>query len=302
MEQQADLHVDYGCVLIAAAGNGQVEIVTYLVEFKANFLPEEKYNGVPIYKALVNRGDNTDANNALIYAANKGQFHVVKYLVEQGADVHARDDMAVMRASEGGYLKIVRYLVEEGGADLHTNLGMISLPLAALHGHFEVVEYLVEQGADLNAKNRLALKWATLHNRFKIVEYLLEQEGSPMEAKGGMELLTQPQRQQLLKNFWENDAIIQKDGDTIDFKPVVKLFTPDADCTWLLTELSPDGIAFGLCDLGHGFPEMGYVSLAELQAIRGKSGISIERDKGFVADKTLSQYAQLARREEKINA
>ena len=24
----------------------------------------------------------------------------------------------------------------------------------------------------------------------------------------------------------------------IDFKPVVKLFTPDAQCTWLLTELA----------------------------------------------------------------
>jgi hypothetical protein len=30
---------------------------------------------------------------------------------------------------------------------------------------------------------------------------------------------------------------------------VVKLFTPDAACTWLLTELDPDDpdIAFGLC-------------------------------------------------------
>ena len=107
--------------------------------------------------------------------------------------------------------------------------------------------------------------------------------------------MTQSQRRQLEKNFWENDAIIQKDGDTIDFKPIVKLFTPDANCTWLLTELSPDGIAFGLCDLGHGFPEMGYVGLAELQAIRGKSGLPVERDKGFEADKTLTEYAGLAR-------
>jgi hypothetical protein len=33
--------------------------------------------------------------------------------------------------------------------------------------------------------------------------------------------------------------------------PVVKLFTPDAAATWLLTEIDPDNrdIAFGLCDL-----------------------------------------------------
>lgn len=36
-----------------------------------------------------------------------------------------------------------------------------------------------------------------------------------------------------------------------DHKPVVKLFTPDAACTWLLTEIDPEetDIAFGLCDL-----------------------------------------------------
>ena len=39
-------------------------------------------------------------------------------------------------------------------------------------------------------------------------------------------------------------------------------FTPDAGATWLLTEIDPDDHdhAFGLCDLGQGFPELGYVS------------------------------------------
>ena len=56
----------------------------------------------------------------------------------------------------------------------------------------------------------------------------------------------------------------------IDFEPVVKLFTPDGNATWLLTELDPNGayLAFGLCDLGLGEPELGYVSLPELAAAR----------------------------------
>ena len=33
---------------------------------------------------------------------------------------------------------------------------------------------------------------------------------------------------------------------------------------------------FGLCDLG--FPELGYVSLNELQGVRGPLGLGIERD------------------------
>ena len=43
------------------------------------------------------------------------------------------------------------------------------------------------------------------------------------------------------------------------YLPVVKLFTPDVNATWLLTELDPEDpdISFGLCDLGVGCPELG---------------------------------------------
>jgi hypothetical protein len=52
-------------------------------------------------------------------------------------------------------------------------------------------------------------------------------------------------------------------GEALDPRPVVKLFTPGAGAAWLLTELDPDDpdIAFGLCDLGLGFPELGSVRL-----------------------------------------
>jgi len=81
--------------------------------------------------------------------------------------------------------------------------------------------------------------------------------------------------------------------DEIDFHPVVKLFTPDAGCTWLLTEIDPDtpDLAFGLCDLGLGFPELGYVSLTELASVRGRLGLPVEVDRHFTATKPISRYA-----------
>jgi len=77
----------------------------------------------------------------------------------------------------------------------------------------------------------------------------------------------------------------------------VKLFTPDAQCTWLLSEIGPQDPdrAFGLCDLGHGCPEVGYVSLKELAAVRGKLGLPIERDRSFRPKGLLSAYADTAR-------
>jgi hypothetical protein len=62
------------------------------------------------------------------------------------------------------------------------------------------------------------------------------------------------------------------------------------------TELDPDGgLAFGLCDLGMGEPELGCVSLSELATVRGKLGLPVERDRHFEADKTISAYAEQAR-------
>ena len=93
-------------------------------------------------------------------------------------------------------------------------------------------------------------------------------------------------------------------GEEIDPQPVVKLFTPDAGATWLLTELDPEDQdrAFGLCDLGLGSPELGYVSMSELAAVRGRLGLPVERDRHFRPDKSLSAYARDARAAGRIGA
>lgn len=112
-----------------------------------------------------------------------------------------------------------------------------------------------------------------------------------------IELITDEQRAQLLANG--RQSIEQADFDPL---PVVKLFTPNAGATWLLTEIDPDDQdrAFGLCDLGQGFPELGYVSLQELVSFRGRWGMPIERDLYFRVDKPISVYAREARRAGRI--
>lgn len=111
-----------------------------------------------------------------------------------------------------------------------------------------------------------------------------------------MMLLTKPIRARLVANG-RRQAAVKGTEDEIDFVPVVKLFTPDANCTWLLTEIDPEDpdIAFGLCDLGMGFPELGDVSLSELEALRGRLGLPVERDLFFAATHRLSTYTAAAR-------
>jgi hypothetical protein len=110
-------------------------------------------------------------------------------------------------------------------------------------------------------------------------------------------LITQEQRALLLANGAEFDR-----NEDFDPPPVVKLFMPDGGATWLLASLDPEcpDIAFGLCDLGFGFPEMGSVRLSEIEGARGALGLRVERDLHFTADRRLTAYALDASRAGRI--
>ena len=62
-------------------------------------------------------------------------------------------------------------------------------------------------------------------------------------------------------------------------KAVVKFFTPDSSWTWYASEFDGEDLFFGLVD---GFEkELGYFRLSELQQVRGKLGLPVERDRYF---------------------
>jgi len=113
-----------------------------------------------------------------------------------------------------------------------------------------------------------------------------------------MALITDEQRQQLLANG--NAAAGGKRDDPY---PIVKLFTPDAHATWLLTELDPaDGdTAYGLCDVGLGAPELAHVKLSDLEAVRGPNKLPVQRDLHFKPKRRLSEYAAQALADGSIN-
>ena len=109
-----------------------------------------------------------------------------------------------------------------------------------------------------------------------------------------MKLITKQIKKDLLANFNNTN----KDG----LKPPLKLFCPWGGATWLISEMyDNEDTLFGLADLGHGSPELGYVSLSELASIRGPLGLKIERDIYFEPDRSLVQYADDARLEQMVS-
>jgi hypothetical protein len=103
-----------------------------------------------------------------------------------------------------------------------------------------------------------------------------------------MKLLTAELTCKLLRNGANRDQ---------DHAPVVKFFNPIGSATWLISEMDVDhhDWLFGLCDLGVQCPELGTVSLHELESIRLKGGLKIERDFHFRAKHPMSYYADRAR-------
>ena len=94
-------------------------------------------------------------------------------------------------------------------------------------------------------------------------------------------LLTKEIEQKLLKNIPQNPAN----------KPYLKLFNPIGAATWLLSEYDvEEKVFFGICDLGFGFPELGYVSLEEIESVNLPFGMKIERDANYEPEKTLAEY------------
>ena len=112
-----------------------------------------------------------------------------------------------------------------------------------------------------------------------------------------MNFLTNSQRKQMLAH----GAVLLR-GEAIDPYPVVKLHTLDAGAVWLLVALDAGGdVAYGLCDAGTGFPELGHVSLLALDGVRGPRGLRIVADLDFKASRPLSAYVADASRDGSIN-
>ena len=108
-----------------------------------------------------------------------------------------------------------------------------------------------------------------------------------------MQLMIPELREQLIANAKSREE---------DHTPVVKFFYPMGAATWLVTEMDPDenDYLFGLADLGMGFPELGGISLSELQNFRGPLGLGIERDLYFEPKYPISVYAAAARSAQRI--
>lgn len=112
-------------------------------------------------------------NKALIKAIEKGDAPKVRVLLAKGADVHARDDFALLQATAYGYVEIEKLLLE-AGADIHADNDR-ALRYAAWYGdQLEIMKILLKAGANVHANEDSALQNAAWRGDTEVVKILLE--------------------------------------------------------------------------------------------------------------------------------
>jgi ankyrin repeat protein len=124
----------------------------------------------------------------LMYAAAFGSVDAMKILVDAGADVNAKNALAVSPILWcAGDLQKVRLLVSKGAdVNARSKQGQTALLIAASHdGASDIVKLLLDKGADVSARgfmNTTTLLSATYANDTAIVTLLL-QKGVDVNAK-----------------------------------------------------------------------------------------------------------------------
>ncbi len=110
-----------------------------------------------------------------------------------------------------------------------------------------------------------------------------------------MEILSELHLEKLIENGKKIKDDVKKDIPVVVF---LRLYN-NPPCAWMLASIDPDNhdIAFGLMQIGDGFPELGYVSLKELEDLRGHNGNKVKHDPLFEdADKLdINSYAKMAK-------
>lgn len=122
-------------------------------------------------------------NQALMIALVNGHLNVVKYLIEHG--VYSDFALIDVVDSRKQASDVMKYLIENGAAiHAYDDLALIT---AAKRPYLNTIKYLIQQAADTarQAKNQLALIFTLKYKRSKVEEYIIATGGGAGVGAGG---------------------------------------------------------------------------------------------------------------------
>lgn len=142
--------------LMMAAGNGDDQIVAYLLEKGADPKAEGPQGSTALH-AAGSFGALTSKPGGNVGSEYPPNPKIAELLIEKGADVNAKNDEGktpLFNVIMGGSLEVVKVLVKHGAdVNVKTSRGQTPLALAIATNHSDIVEFLMANGAKDGGKN-----------------------------------------------------------------------------------------------------------------------------------------------------
>jgi len=154
-----------------------------LIVYFVNKLKEKygfEYSEYPSYNIFLqhevfnNSLNPKNMNDVLLTAVRHEELSLVKYALDKGANIHFRNDEALIRASGYRNLKIIKYLIEHG-ADIHAQNDLAFVHACSCSErdlNVNTIEYLVEKGANFRVSDDWALRMAIRYKHRYLAKYL----------------------------------------------------------------------------------------------------------------------------------
>ena len=157
-EETGNGEYDFDVILSEAIREGRVDLVKIALR-----------NGASYPNSLIILGGARLSSDVILEIGN--------LLIDHGADIHYKDDFALIYAAGKGKTELVRLLIDRGSRNLDR-----ALRDAAEMGHVDTVRLLLERGADVHSKGDKALLYASNKGHTEVVKVLLEYGANPEQA------------------------------------------------------------------------------------------------------------------------
>ena len=178
----ANINTNNNYPLRTSARNGYLELVDILLRHKCKLdiaaLHWSAKNGYfNIVKLLAENGIDIRANKegALIVSASGGHLNIVKYLVGLGCNINVKGDLPLRVSAENGQAHIIDYILKNNSSS--TNGIKYAFINSIKSGKLEVVELLfnkIEDMRNVTAIKEEALLISALRGYFDILKYLID--------------------------------------------------------------------------------------------------------------------------------
>ena len=160
---------------------------------------------IKLFNECLETNDWDKINEHFIHCCStSATLEEIRYMVDNGANPRANGDFPFYRSSWKD-TNILLYFINECGVDINTRNG-IALEKAIYNNNVELIKLLIDMGANPRINDDKLFRVSCKHNYIGIISFFLNEVGADINAKNGIALVNAIQA-----NYAIHDELINED-------------------------------------------------------------------------------------------